>query len=363
MQKSVLIIGAGITGCVIANELNKYDVHCTIVDKRSEIGGNCATETIHGITVQKYGVHIFHTDYDYVHSYISSFTNVRDVKYRVLAMINGRLISFPINLLTINQLYPELTDPMQIKILLSDDGFKKKLYDIFYEGYTLKQWGIELKDIDRSVIDRIPIRYTYDDCYFHDAKHEFVPNYERLFECLASGSDIVLNTEVKYGEFKLNYDLIVLTGSLDSFLNFEFGELPYRSLRFDKQIYKKEYYQGAHVIHYPESNVEYTRSIEHKLLLNEQSDHTVVSFEYPINDVGNPYYPINENDKSLWFKYYSHLKRIDKRIIPAGRLGLYSYMNMDIAVLSAHTTVRHILGELCLTTIPHPIRKWRPPSY
>jgi len=349
MQKRVLLIGAGITSGVIANKLSEFDINCTVVDKRDHIGGNCHTINTHGITVHEYGVHIFHTDSDLVFVYIAGLTDINHVKYRVLSKVNDHLYSFPINLLTINQLFG-ITDPIKANEIINKQVTREKLFDLFYSGYTMKQWGLNINQIDHSIIDRIPIRNTYNDTYFIDDKYEFVPDYNLLFDNLFSKSEIILNSDVKYKDLPNDYDVVVLTGSLDSFFGYPYGELPYRSLIFKHNIIKADYVQGAHVIHHPSMNVSYTRTIEHKLLLNEKSDYTIFTEEYPTNDPDNPYYPINNNNsKRLWIKYAILAKNSKIEIIPAGRLGLFEYIDMDQAVLSGITTSWHILAKLGIT--------------
>ena len=325
-----------------------------VLEKRSHIGGNCYTEKIEGINVHTYGPHIFHTSNKEVWDYAGKFTefiqfvNSPKVKYK------GRLFSFPINLMTFHQLWGVTTpEEAQQKLLdvqihcqnpsnmeewlLSKVG--KEIYDIFFKGYTTKQWKMSPKEMPVSVITRLPIRLSFDDNYYTD-KYQGIPidGYTKIFERMLDGIEVKLKTD--YLQNKNHWDSIadkvLYTGKLDEYYNYSLGELEYRGLMFETEI-KNGDHQGNAVINYTEEKIPYTRVIEHKHFERTTNDKTVVTWEFPTtsNKDSIPYYPVNTPDNNALYMKYQKKADAEKKLILGGRLATYKYLDMDDVILSA----------------------------
>jgi UDP-galactopyranose mutase len=352
-----LVIGSGLFGSVFAHEARCRSKSVLIIDKRDHIGGNCYTEAFEGIDVHKYGPHIFHTSDAKIWNFIGQFTEFNRFTYRPKVNFGGRMFSFPINMMTLHQVWGVNTpDEARRKLesvripcenprnleewILSQVG--SELYETFIYGYTTKQWMRDPKDLPASIIKRLPIRLTYDDNYFDDL-YQGIPlkGYTEIFKNMLQGCDVAL--EEDYFSNRSKWDSmaknIVYTGKIDEYFNYCYGELEYRSLRFESETRTGDH-QGIAVVNYASRTVPYTRITEHKHFTPERLDKlnsTVFTKEYPTewNRSETPYYPIN-NDKNIetYMKYKSLSEKTNK-VIFGGRLAEYKYYDMHQVIGSA----------------------------
>lgn len=352
-----LVVGSGLFGSVFAQRAFESGKKVLVIEKRNHIGGNCYTERIEGINVHKYGPHIFHTDNAKVWSYINRFTGFLPFVNRPKVKFRDRLFSFPVNLMTLHQLWgvstPEEAEQKLLDVqvychnpanmeewLLSKVGLE--IYEIFFKGYTTKQWQRTPREMPVSVISRLPIRLTFDDNYYTD-RFQGIPvdGYTKLFECMLDGIEVRLKTD--YLQNKKHWDSIaekvVYTGKLDEYYNYNIGELEYRGLRFETEI-KDGDCQGNAVINYTEEQIPYTRAIEHKHFEQSASDKTVITLEYPIpfNKSLIPYYPVNTETNNQLYSQYKKKAEAEKKLKLGGRLATYKYLDMDDTILSALNT-------------------------
>ena len=345
-----LIIGAGFAGSVLAERLaSQLDASILIVDKRNHIGGNaydCYDDA--GILVHKYGPHIFHTNSERVFDYLSRFTEWRPYEHRVLASVDGQLVSMPINANTLNKLYgmnlscqeveqflATVAEPCEIRssrdVVVNRVG--KDLYEKFFRNYTRKQWGIDPSDLDASVTARVPVRTSRDDRYFTD-QFQAMPRhgYTRMFERMLAHPNIriLLNTDYRDIVEEVKYRELIFTGPIDEFFHYRYGKLPYRSLHFDHQTHDRPLYQPAPVVNYPNEHA-YTRITEFKYLTGQEHPKTSVVFEYPRSE-GDPYYPIPRKENAELYQSYKELADSLDHVHFTGRLATYKYYNMDQVV-------------------------------
>jgi len=351
-----LIIGAGFAGSVmaerIASQLNKKVL---VVEKRNHIGGNAYDEyDVHGILVHRYGPHIFHTNSKKVIDYLSQFTEWIAYEHKVLAKLNEELYPIPINRITINKLYnldlkseKEVVDfykkvrekryPIRNSedIIVNQVGYD--LFERFFKNYTKKQWNLEPKDLAPSVCGRIPVR-TNDDCRYFTDKYQFMPKegYTKMFEKILSlkNIEILVNTDYKKVLNDIKFDKMIYTGPIDYFFDYEFGKLPYRSIRFENKNYNEFFMQECAVINHVGEDTEFTRVTEYKHLTSQKEKTTTLSKEYYQED-GDPFYPIpSEKNHQKFLKYSIRVKEI-KSVIFCGRLAEYKYYNMDQVVANS----------------------------
>ncbi len=353
-----LVVGCGMFGAVFAQKMAECGKNVLVIEKRPHIGGNCYTEEIEGISVHKHGPHIFHTSNEKVWTYVKRFATFNQFINRPKVKYKHHLYSFPINLMTLHQLWGVNT-PTEAKKKLCDAQIHcenpknmeewllskvgKEIYEIFFKGYTTKQWRKTPKEMPVGIIRRLPIRLNFDDNYYID-KFQGIPidGYTKLFEKILEGIQVKLN--IDYLEDKEYWDKtakqIVYTGKIDEYYNYKLGELEYRGLRFETKI-KNGDYQGNAVINYTEERIPYTRVVEHKHFNPADNDKTVVTWEFPtISDKNSiPYYPVNtHNNNNLYGKYQKKAK-VEKNLVLGGRLATYRYLDMDDVVLSALQTV------------------------
>lgn len=359
-----LIVGAGFAGSVmaerIASQLNKKVL---VVEKRNHIAGNAYDEyDENGILVHKYGPHIFHTNSKEVFDYLSQFTEWRFYEHKVLAALDGELYPIPINRLTINKLYKKnfSTDDevfnfyqsireKRFPILNSEDVIVNQvgydLFEKFFRHYTKKQWDLEPNQLSPSVCGRIPVR-TNDDCRYFTDKYQYMPKdgYTKMFEKMLNHKniEIVLNIDYKKIINDIEFNKIIYTGPIDYFFDYAYGKLPYRSIKFEWENYKQEFFQDVAVVNYVEENKKYTRITEYKHLTGQISSFTSISKEFAQED-GDPYYPIpNKINQSIYKNYKSEIQKL-KNVIFLGRLAEYLYYNMDQIVIKS----LNLFSNLC----------------
>ncbi len=360
-----LIVGAGFAGSVLAERLaSQHGARILLIDRRPHIGGNAYDEPNEaGILYHKYGPHIFHTNSDAVVDYLSQFTEWRPYEHRVLAMVRDKLVPIPINRTTLNELFDldlqtdqEAADYLASRaepvedIKTSEDvvinAVGRELYELFFQGYTRKQWGLDPSELDKLVTARIPTRTNTDDRYFTD-KFQAMPRdgYTAMFRNILNNPLIEVRTGVDFRDLKDTAheiaDHLIYTGPIDEYFDHRFGKLPYRSLKFDHQTLKQEHFQKTGTVNYPAPEVPFTRISEYKYLTGQESPVTTVTYEYPSAE-GDPYYPIPRPENQELFKRYEALADATEDVTFVGRLATYRYYNMDQIVGQALATFRRM---------------------
>lgn len=369
-----VIVGAGVAGCVIAERIaNFLDKKVLIIEKRAHIGGNCYDYyDENGILVHKYGPHIFHTNMENVWQYLSLFTEWYNYQHHVLGFIDGYNVPIPFNLNSLHQLLPEnLAKKLEIKLIekfgydvkipiLELKSFNDKelkflanfIYDKVFLNYTKKQWGMEPEDLDPSVTARVPVYISKDNRYFQN-KYQGLPKngYTKLFENMLSNENINVKLGTYFKEvMSFNYDdnkfilfgeefegKLIYTGKIDELFNYEFGELPYRSLDFEFENLNQEYYQEVGTVNYP-NDYDFTRITEFKHLTGQKINDTTIVREYPqeyVKETNIPYYPIPKKENHDIYKKYRTVADQFDDLILIGRLAEYKYYNMDELVAVA----------------------------
>lgn len=346
-----LIVGAGLYGLVCARLLEDIGKKCLVIEKRSHIGGNCYTENVDGINVHKYGPHIFHTDDQEVWDFINKYTTINHFSCRPKLRHNNTIYSFPINLLTLHQVYGVLTPQEALdKIQEVTKPYKElypnpanayewgmqlvgpELYEIFYDGYLRKQWKKDPKDIPADVLKRQVFRLVHEDSYYNHP-WQGIPNYTLLFENLSSGVDVKL--EVDYLGNKEYWDSlaskVIYTGPIDKFYDYQYGPLEYRSLIFEEERLDIPDFQGTFMMSYPQAKYDFTRIIEHKHFEFGKQPHTIITREYPDTwtKEKEPYYPVNDSNNQQIYEKYAALTVGNPNTTFGGRMGSYKYLNMD----------------------------------
>jgi UDP-galactopyranose mutase len=358
-----LIVGAGFAGSVLAERLaSQHGAKVLVIDRRPHIAGNAFDhEDEAGVLIHQYGPHIFHTNSDEIVDYLGQFTQWRPYEHRVLAEVRGQHVPIPINRTTLNMLFgldlktdeeaaaylATRAEPVA-EIKTSEDvvinAVGRELYELFFQGYTRKQWGIDPSGLDKAVTARIPTRTNTDDRYFGD-KHQIMPadGYTAMFRNMLDHPNIELMLGTDWAEVKdkIRADHIVFTGPIDEYFGYRFGKLPYRSLRFEHQVIDQEQYQPVAVVNYPHPDVPYTRITEYKHLTGQQHDKTSITYEYPSAE-GDPYYPIPRPENQALFKRYEALADATPGVTFVGRLATYRYYNMDQVVGQALATFRRL---------------------
>lgn len=351
-----LIVGAGLYGAVFAHEVTKKGKKCLVIDKRPHIGGNVYSKNIEGINVHWYGAHIFHTSDKKVWDYVNSFVEFNRYTNSPLAKYKDKLYNMPFNMNTFYQLWG-VTSPTAAKIIITEQAKKfgyenpqnleeqalslvgKDIYEKLIKGYTEKQWGRKASEIPAFIIKRIPLRFNFDNNYFNDT-YQGIPNggYTTLVEKILDGIEVRLNCDFMIDKAELMNlaDNVVYTGKIDEFFNYKFGELEYRSLKFDHEVLVESNFQGNAVVNYTEAEIPYTRILEHKHFEFGQQPVTVITKEYPLDGKGNePYYPINDSKNTDTYNKYKNLSKEYPNIIFGGRLAEYKYYDMHQIVALA----------------------------
>ena len=367
-----LIVGAGFAGSVLAERLaagsNKKVLLC---DKRPHIGGNAYDHYNEaGILVHKYGPHIFHTNSREVFEYLSRFTEWRPYQHRVRASVDGQIVPIPINLDTINALYglsltsfeveeffKKVAEPVEC-VRTSEDVVVSKvgreLYEKFFRNYTRKQWGLDPSELDASVTSRVPTRTNRDDRYFTDT-YQAMPlhGFTRMFENMLDHPNIkiMLNCDYREIEKDIPFSEMIYTGPVDSYFDYCYGKLPYRSLEFKHETHDMPVYQAAPVVNYPNEQL-YTRVTEFKYLTGQEHAKTSIVYEFPKSQ-GDAYYPVPRKENAELYARYKTLADTTPNVHFVGRLATYKYYNMDQIVAQALTTYGKIAGMKRVEAMAH----------
>ncbi|MBV8072045.1 MAG: UDP-galactopyranose mutase [Acidobacteriaceae bacterium] len=359
-----LVVGAGFAGSVVAERLARgYGKNILLIDRRNHIAGNAFDHyNQHGILVHRYGPHIFHTNSEQVFNYLSQFTSWRCYEHRVLASVDGQLVPVPINRTTVNRLYNlNLTSEDEVEeffaaraeprssVKTSEDVVVSKvgrlLYEKLFRNYTRKQWGKDPSELDAQVTARIPVRTNDDDRYFTD-RYQAMPKfgYTRMFENMLDHPNIKIQLGCEYRDVmkEAKYREVIFTGPVDEFFDFRFGELPYRSLRFEHETLDQEFLQPVAVVNYPNDH-SYTRITEFKYLTGQAHRQTSIVYEYPAAQ-GDPYYPVPTPENGSLYKKYAELADKHDKVRFVGRLATYRYYNMDQVVAQALTVCKQIVA-------------------
>ncbi len=359
-----LIVGAGFAGSVLAERLtNGSGKKVLICDKRPHIAGNAFDHyNDDGILVHKYGPHIFHTNSREVFEYLSNFTEWRSYQHRVWANVDGQQVPIPINLNTINKLYGLNLTSFELEkffesvaekvdnIKTSEDVVVSKvgreLYEKFFRNYTRKQWGLDPSELDASVTSRVPTRTNRDDRYFTDT-YQAMPlhGYTRMFEKMLDHPNIkiMLNTDYREIVKDIPFKEMIYTGPVDSYFDYRYGKLPYRSLQFKHETHDTEKFQDAPVVNFPNDHL-YTRVTEFKYLTGQEHKKTSVVYEYPKAE-GDPYYPVPRKENQDLYVKYKTLADATPGVYFVGRLATYRYYNMDQIVAQSLTEYGKIIGK------------------
>jgi len=364
-----LMVGAGLSGAVIGRHLAEAGHKITVVDSRSHIGGNCHTErdTNTGVMVHIYGPHIFHTDDAEVWEYVNSFETFLPYKNRVKTTSRDPqgdlgVFSLPVNLHTINQFFrktlrPEeahdfivneqadtsITDPQTFE----EQAMRfvgKDLYEAFFKGYTMKQWGCHPSELPASILKRLPVRFNYDDNYFFH-KFQGMPEsgYTAMIEKILDHPGITVQLETVFDRSQAgDYDHVFYSGPLDGWFDFELGRLGYRTLDFERFTHEGDY-QGCAVMNYGEVEVPYTRITEHKHFAPWESHEGSVlyrEFSRAAEPEDIPYYPVRQVAEKALLSDYVKLAEETQGVTFVGRLGTYRYLDMDVTIREALDTAR-----------------------
>lgn len=361
-----LIVGAGFAGSVIAERLaSQLSKTVLLVDQRSHIGGNAYDfHDSSGMLIHKYGPHIFHTNSAEIFDYLSQFTAWRPYEHRVRAIVRGKCVPMPINRSTLNALYGGrlVTDEQAAAFLASRaepvadirtsrdvviSSIGRELYELFFEGYTRKQWGLDPSELDKAVTARVPTRTSTDDRYFLD-KFQFMPasGYTTMFARMLDHPLIRMELGTSFADVRDNtaYRHLVYTGPIDAFYDYRFGPLPYRSLRFEHVSLDQEWFQETGTVNYPDAATPWTRISEYKHMTGQKSQRTTITYEFPAA-IGDPYYPVPRPENQLVYRQYETLARDDRRVTFAGRLASYRYYNMDQVVGQALSVFRRLAEQ------------------
>lgn len=359
-----LIVGAGLFGSVCAHELSKKGKKVLVVEKRSHIGGNVYTENCDGIHVHKYGAHIFHTNDKEIWEYVNSFAEFNRFTNSPLASYKDKLFNLPFNMNTFYQLWGVQKPKEALDIIeqqrketvgiepsnLEEQAISlvgRDIYEAFIKGYTEKQWGRAAIDLPAFIIRRLPVRFTYDNNYFSD-RYQGIPigGYTKLINEMLKNIEVRLDMDFLSNKETLSAlaEKIIYTGPIDAFFDYEYGNLEYRSLRFEHERLEMDNYQGNAVINYTEAHVPYTRIIEHKHFDYVETPHTIVTKEYPSEwSLGDePYYPVNDDKNMALFKKYRNWTSAVPNIIFGGRLAEYKYYDMHQVIRSALNTINKL---------------------
>ena len=374
MYYDFLIVGAGLYGAVFARQAALAGKTSLVIDKRPHIAGNVYTEKIEGINVHKYGAHIFHTNNKRVWEYLQDYASFNRFTNSPIANYRGELYSLPFNMYTFNKMWGVVTpEEAEAEIArqrseidheprnLEEQAISlvgRDIYEKLIKGYTEKQWGRDCRDLPAFIINRLPVRLTFDNNYFN-ALYQGIPigGYTKMVARILDDQRITVQLSTDffdYPELRKNVGTIVYTGPIDEYYGFSLGRLEYRSLRFEEEILDMPNYQGNAAVNYTDKETPWTRIIEHKWFefgkyeKGNDLPRTIISKEYSSEWVpgSEPFYPVNDNKNSSLYNDYKRLSEKESNVIFGGRLGEYKYYDMD-------QVIRMALDASAKETTPH----------
>ncbi len=366
MKYDYLIVGSGLYGAVCAYELSKAGKKCLVIDKREHIGGNIYTECVEGINVHKYGAHIFHTSDKKIWDYVNQFAEFNNYVNSPVARCKDELYNLPFNMNTFTKLWRDVFTPADAQRRIEEERKEyyveepknlqeqainlvgKTIYEKLIRGYTQKQWGKSCEELPAFIIKRLPVRFTFDNNYFND-RYQGIPigGYTPIIEKMLQDSDVRLNCD--YFENRAELDAlaekVIYTGPIDRFFDYSLGALEYRSVRFETEILDIPNFQGNAVINYTDTDVPFTRIIEHKHFEFGKQEKTVISREFSSKwKLGDePYYPVNDEKNNELYAKYKELADKQKNVYFGGRLGQYKYFDMHIVIQEALHFVENLI--------------------
>ena len=359
MKYDYLIVGSGLFGATFARLATDAGKKCLVVDRKEHIAGNCYTHDDGGIHIHRYGPHIFHTSNKKVWEFVQRFADFNNFILSPKAWSNGKLYSLPFNMNTFYEMWGTYR-PEDAKRKIDEQTYMgpvrnleeqalflvgTDIYETLIKQYTEKQWGRPARKLPSFIIRRLPLRFTYDNNYFND-RYQGIPigGYTKMFEKMLDGIEVRINTD--YLQDKEYFDSIakkvIFTGPIDEYFGYSLGELDYRSLRFEEKRLGEDNYQGNAVINYCDNSRKYTRIIEHKHFDKVDTDHTVITKEYPQKYRRGliPYYPINDKTNQDLYKKYKEMSNSLTNVMFGGRLAEYKYMDMHVVIESAMNKFR-----------------------
>ncbi len=358
-----LIVGAGLYGATIAREATDAGKKVLIIEKRPHIAGNAYTKNIEGINVHTYGPHIFHTNNGRVWEFVNRFVDFNRFTNSPLANYKGELYSLPFNMWTFYKMWGVVT-PEEAATKIEKQKKEARIseprnleeqaislvgidvYEKLIKGYTEKQWGRSCSDLPAFIIQRLPIRFTFDNNYYN-AIYQGIPigGYTKMVDRMLKGIDVQLNTDFLMDKayFRKLAATIIYTGAIDAFFDYELGALEYRSIRFETEKINQANFQGNAVVNYTDYETPYTRIIEHKWFefgkdaTGKELPVTIISREYSSEWIvgDEPYYPINDEKNIVRYSAYKKMAEEEKNTIFGGRLGCYKYFDMDAVIAEA----------------------------
>lgn len=362
-----IVIGSGLFGAVFAHQVTATGKTCLVVEKRNHVGGNIYCQTLNGIKVHTYGAHIFHTSDEKTWSFINKFVQFNRFTNSPLANYNGEIYNLPFNMNTFCKLWGTRTPEEARRKIVEQRGEYAKInpqnleeqalqlvgtdiYEKLIKGYTEKQWGYKASELPSFIIRRLPIRFTYDNNYFDDPYQGIpVEGYTVLINRLLEKCDVILNTDflTQKKELTAQAETVVYTGMLDAYFEYCYGQLEYRSLRFETELLNIPNFQGNAVVNYTDSNTPFTRIIEHKHFEFGKQPHTIITHEYPQDwdSTKEAYYPINNLSNEELAAKYRMLVNQEENVIFGGRLADYRYYNMDEVIRLALDKAEAILKK------------------
>ena len=361
-----LIVGAGLFGSVFACEAAARGKKCLVIDKREHTAGNIYTEEAAGINVHKYGAHIFHTSDRKIWEYVNRFAEFNNYVNCPVARYKDELYNMPFNMNTFSKMWGVVT-PAEAKAKIEEQRAAaavdrprnleeqalslvgRDIYEKLVKGYTEKQWGRRADELPAFIIKRLPVRFVYDNNYFND-RWQGIPigGYTQICDKMLAGAEVRLG--VDYFEHKKELDAcadkVLFTGMIDEYFGYVYGELEYRSLRFESEILDCDNWQGNAVVNYTEYEVPYTRIIEHKHFEFGTQPQTVITREYPATwkKGDEPYYAVNNEQNDALYARYKALADKESKALFGGRLGMYKYFDMDDTIAAALTLAEKELG-------------------
>ncbi len=362
-----LIVGAGLYGAVFAYEAMKNGKTCLVIDKRNHIAGNIYTENRSGINVHVYGAHIFHTSDKFVWDYIQRFAQFNRFTNSPIARYKNELYNLPFNMNTFSKMWGIAT-PDEAMAIINEQKAEVKgepknleeqaislvgrdIYEKLVKCYTEKQWGRDCKELPAFIIKRLPVRMTYDNNYFNDS-YQGIPmgGYTQIIERMLDGAEVRLGIDYLQDKEGLNAfaDKVVYTGAVDAYFDFCYGNLEYRSVRFETEELETSNYQGNAVVNYTDGDTPFTRIIEHKHFEYGTQPTTIISREYSAEwkPGDEPYYPVNDEKNGSLYAKYRELAEKEEGVIFGGRLGEYKYYDMDKVIVAALETVKKEFGKV-----------------